>query len=383
MQLTPDEKKMLRGGDGTAAKEALELQIEVGKFFGAKRLVGVCDALEEMGRTGSLDGARFLLDRLQAESQCFDQELRMLSEATVQDGAAGAPNIEGIDLSGMAATFQGKRIVAQGLPERIAERLGSLLVAMDAHFRVLPEHAEMVEWRLAADLVILTGDQTEDSWAECRRLRKQVPRAGMVLLLDDPTLDSLDRTEELGAEVVSVPPELRDLLLRSYQQLQICRRPRTTFIEEPPAAAAEPEPMLPAASGLGSLAFNVGGAGPLRALVAEDDSLTARFLVSVLEANGFLADHADNGTRAVGMLSVRTYDAVLLDLNMPELDGYGVLSRLRQLPQYQDTPVLVLSARNQERDILRAFSLGASDYVTKPFSPPEVVFRLKRMVERA
>ncbi len=382
--------------DARGLREAAHILKGSSGVFGAGRLAGICDALEELGRSGQLDCAAFLLDRLHAEAQSFDAELRMVTQATDSVHPAPEPNSEGIELSQMAATFQGKRVIARGLSGRIAERLGALLFAMDADFRVVPEQAGATEWQLAADLVVVAGDQTDAHWAQCRRLRKQLPRAGMVLVLADATPDSLDRTEELGAEVVASPVELRDLLLRSYQQLQICRRPRTPSIDPPPGPAARaveppalpgvpaPPPVsTPAESGLVRLALSVRGDGPLRALVAEDDSLTARFLVSVLEANGFHADHAENGNRAVGMLSVRTYDAVLLDLNMPELDGYGVLSRLRQMTQYQQTPVLVLSARNQERDILRAFSLGASDYVTKPFSPPEVVFRLKRMVERS
>jgi CheY-like chemotaxis protein len=379
-------RRAIEAGDPRALREAAHILKGSSGVFGAIRLGNICDALEELGRTGPLDGASFLLECLQAESKNFDRELRTITEGTASERAAAAANGEGIDLSQMAGTFQGKRIIAQGLPDRVAERLGALLFAMDANFRLLPHQAGAVEWQLAADLMIIAGDQTESSWAECRRLRKQMPRAGMVLLLDDPALIWLDRAEELGAEIVGFPPELRELLLRAYQQLQICRRPRTSYTDPPPPAS-EPQqpapPPPPAASGLGSLASAVRGKGRPRALVAEDESLTARFLVSVLEANGFHTDHTDNGTRAVSMLSVRTYDAVLLDLNMPELDGFGVLSRLRQMAQYQNTPVLVLSARNQEKDILPAFSLGASDYVTKPFSPPEVVFRLKRMVERA
>ena len=379
METTPHYVEQARhageAGNLRELREAAHILKGSSGVFGARRLGGICDALEEMGRSGSLAGVTFLLDRLEAESRAFADELKMLAETPPP-----APNADEIDLSGMAATFQGKRILAQGLPARVAERLGALLFAMDANFRTLPETGAMQEWRLSADLVILAGDQSAESWEYCRQLRKQLPRAGMVLLLEDPTLESMDRTEELGAEVISSRPELRDLLLRSYQQLQICRRPRAASI---PPAALPASPATNASLDLGSLATNVRRQGPLRALVAEDESLTARFLVSVLEANGFQADHAENGTRAVSMLSVRTYDAVMLDLNMPELDGYGVLSKLRQMPQYTGTPVLVLSARNQERDILRAFSLGASDYVTKPFSPPEVVFRLKRMVESA
>jgi DNA-binding response OmpR family regulator len=73
-------------------------------------------------------------------------------------------------------------------------------------------------------------------------------------------------------------------------------------------------------------------------------------------------------------------DAVVLDLNMPQLDGFAVLAALRNEPATRDVGVVILSARQQEADILRGFGLGADDYVVKPFNPMELAVRLKRML---
>ena len=79
------------------------------------------------------------------------------------------------------------------------------------------------------------------------------------------------------------------------------------------------------------------------------------------------------------MLNQKTFGLVILDINMPKTDGYGVLSKLRLMPEYKSKPVLMLSARTQEHDIVRAFELGADDDVTKPFNPLEVVSRVRRL----
>ena len=75
------------------------------------------------------------------------------------------------------------------------------------------------------------------------------------------------------------------------------------------------------------------------------------------------------------------FGVVILDLDVPEVDGYSVLSEIRMRPEAA-TPVMIVSARHQEQDILRAFELGADDYVTIPFSPLEVVARVRRLVKQ-
>ena len=116
-------------------------------------------------------------------------------------------------------------------------------------------------------------------------------------------------------------------------------------------------------------------------LVAEDDPLIARFLISALTSAGFQTTHVPDGDAALAALAKKTFELAILDINMPGTDGYGVLSRLRLMPEYKLKPVLMLSARTQEHDIVRAFELGADDYVTKPFNPLEVVSRVRRLLK--
>ncbi len=117
-------------------------------------------------------------------------------------------------------------------------------------------------------------------------------------------------------------------------------------------------------------------------LVAEDDLLIARFLSSSLTAAGFHITHVRDGKAAMDAVHAKSFAAVLLDINMPEFDGYQVLADIRAQVG-ENTPVAIISSRNQEQDILRAFDLGVDDYLTKPFNPSEVVARIRRLVRQA
>lgn len=117
-------------------------------------------------------------------------------------------------------------------------------------------------------------------------------------------------------------------------------------------------------------------------LVAEDDMLIARFLSSSLNAAGFHVTHVRDGKAAIDAVHVKNFAVIILDINMPEMDGYQVLSEIRATAG-EMTPVAIISSRHQEQDILRAFDLGVDDYLTKPFNPSEVVARVRRLVRQA
>ena len=116
-------------------------------------------------------------------------------------------------------------------------------------------------------------------------------------------------------------------------------------------------------------------------LVAEDDALIARFLMSSLTSAGFRVTHVKDGNSALETLRTKSFAVVILDINMPEVDGYQVLSEIRTMAG-ESTPVTIISSRHQEEDILRAFDLGVDDYLTKPFNPSEVVARVRRLARQ-
>lgn len=119
----------------------------------------------------------------------------------------------------------------------------------------------------------------------------------------------------------------------------------------------------------------------MRVLVVEDDAELAVRVARALETENFVAEIADDGERADFLGATEGYDAAVLDLGLPKLDGIGVLQRWRELGAH--FPVLVLTARERWHDKLAAFNAGADDYLVKPFEMPELVVRIKALIRRS
>jgi len=118
----------------------------------------------------------------------------------------------------------------------------------------------------------------------------------------------------------------------------------------------------------------------LRVLLIDDDARLYDLLSSYLDQNGFHVTTAPDGPRGLAALEAGTYDVVLLDLMMPGMDGIEVCRRIRQK---STIPVLMLTARGDETDRVVGLEIGADDYVAKPFSPRELVARIKAVLRRA
>ena len=116
-----------------------------------------------------------------------------------------------------------------------------------------------------------------------------------------------------------------------------------------------------------------------RILVVDDEERMVRFIRLNLEHDGFQVSEAFNGKEAIQKIRDVTPDLILLDVMMPDLDGFEVLETIREVSQ---VPVIMLTAKGEEDDRVRGLELGADDYVTKPFSPRELVSRVKAVLRR-
>jgi DNA-binding response OmpR family regulator len=117
-----------------------------------------------------------------------------------------------------------------------------------------------------------------------------------------------------------------------------------------------------------------------RILVADDEAEIRRLLRLYLEREGYAVDTASGGAEALDLFAARRHDLLILDLMMPGLDGLEVCRRVRAVSA---VPVLMLSAKDAEADKVSGLTLGADDYVTKPFSRAELVARVKALLRRA
>jgi two-component system, OmpR family, response regulator ResD len=117
----------------------------------------------------------------------------------------------------------------------------------------------------------------------------------------------------------------------------------------------------------------------VRVLVVDDEAIVRDVLTRYLEKDGFRVDAAPDGEAALELAARSSPDVVVLDLMLPKLDGLEVFRRLRERT---DVPVLMLTAKGEEVDRLVGLELGADDYVTKPFSPREIVARIRAVLRR-
>lgn len=115
-------------------------------------------------------------------------------------------------------------------------------------------------------------------------------------------------------------------------------------------------------------------------LVVDDEERIRRLVRMYLEREDYEIEEADNGKDALDMALENDYDLIILDLMMPEMDGIEVCEKLREK---KTTPVIMLTAKGEESNRVQGFEVGADDYVVKPFSPREVVLRVKALLRRS
>ena len=201
-----------------------------------------------------------------------------------------------------------------------------------------------------------------DGYSACRLLKADAELAAIPVVLTTTGATVEDRLTglSLGAEdILSKPLDMRELVLRIELMLKRCdRRPD-------PASGTAPTTAPDTAT----------------ILIAEDDPDVTGIVDSQLRAAGYTAVIAFDGEQALEAVRDHSPALVVLDLMMPTLDGFEVLAKLGENPGPRPR-VIVLTGRVREGDMVRAFELGADDYMTKPFNPQELMARIARLLRR-
>lgn len=118
-------------------------------------------------------------------------------------------------------------------------------------------------------------------------------------------------------------------------------------------------------------------------LIVDDDATMVNLLSTILEIDGFDTQKALSGKEAFEVLKEGIPDMVLLDIMMPEMDGFEVLARLRDDPDTKRLPIIMLTARTDDKDIFEGWKKGADEYVTKPFDPHQLVKTINLVLSRS
>jgi CheY-like chemotaxis protein len=212
------------------------------------------------------------------------------------------------------------------------------------------------------------------------RIADAAKRGGMKSLWDsglahvtrgESTLDELMRVVDVPAEddrMDAAPPVAAPGAGR-----------RSGSVEAPPAVSTHfdllEEPAKPRASG-------PHGQAACKVLLVDDEDSLRKVMKDLLERDGYIVTEARDGVQALDQVDRVGPDIIVLDLNLPGLDGYGVLSHLRSRPATASIPVIVLTAKGDEDNEVRVFELGADDFLTKPFRARALSARLEAVLGR-
>jgi len=118
----------------------------------------------------------------------------------------------------------------------------------------------------------------------------------------------------------------------------------------------------------------------MKVLIVDDEELIRNVIREYAKAEGYIVDEASNGEEAIDKVSENDYDIIIMDIMMPKIDGFEAVKEIKEL---KNIPVIMLSARSEELDKLNGFSIGIDDYITKPFSPKELMARIKAVTKRS
>jgi DNA-binding response OmpR family regulator len=120
-----------------------------------------------------------------------------------------------------------------------------------------------------------------------------------------------------------------------------------------------------------------------RILVVDDEPNIVRLIQVNLERQGYQVDIANNGQQALDKIRIQRPDLLVSDVMMPEMDGFELLSNIRRDAALESLPVIMLTAKAQDRDVMEGYTRGADMYLTKPFNPIELVTFAKRLLQGA
>jgi two-component system, cell cycle response regulator DivK len=269
--------------------------------------------------------------------------------------AAAAPAFE-FDLPGeIVKTLSGKRIALAGFSEPEARRVAQVLDRAECFTLVIGTPREGLSKALVDryDIVVLSLESTAGSACQ----------ASTSPTLDKPILLVGSRAS-IPREIVSIETPARDFLTTPWDSEELLVR---------------------CCKLLSSVSRNTAPAerdGPAQVVIADDDPAIGALLKATLRRAGAECHLARSGVEALALVREVQPDAFILDVNMPGMDGFEVLTNLHADPLTARIPVVLLTARQQEADVLKGFSCGASDYITKPFNPLEVTARIARYLPK-
>ena len=302
----------------------------------------------------------------QVSQTAFELE-RLFCEASINTTAVGSKLAYLNDLLSSAAqtsettlseavvsSLSGKRFAAVGFDEVDAKRLSETLEKAHAVLRVRYAVPDPSEAHLYDGFIVNIAETAQTA-----------PETNFLQSIDKP-LVAIGLSGPVLEGALNVHRGEHDFLLRPWNPSELILRCYTMVTRS-------------------GKSVNRAGSredGRPNILIGDDDPDTVALIRMTLNKHDLECHGVSDGSQVLEAVADHKPDLVVLDINMPRLDGFEVLSALKTNSETKDIPVVMLTARQQEADILRGFSLGAEDYMTKPFSPLELVARIKRSLRQ-
>lgn len=257
----------------------------------------------------------------------------------------------------VVACLSGKRLALIGFERAESERMARVLRQTQAFTETLDTATPGAEDLATYDMLVvkLSADGASDPWIDPEQLENNTEPLLVIgpceaLLRQDGTV------RKNSPDFLIAPWDPEEVVLRAYRLLSKAPRRR------------------PAAGGA------AGDAQPI-VVIADDDPAVTRLVSATLERFHVDCRVACNGNEALQLVKKFQPSAVVLDINMPDLDGFAVQMRMRMEQASRRIPVVLLTGRREETDVMRGFGYGAADYVIKPFNPLELAARVIRLID--
>lgn len=246
--------------------------------------------------------------------------------------------------------------VAEALGRDAADRL---VVEIASVLRgTLPDGGVLARWETGQLVALLPGHDADaaEGWA------LEAQRAASAIEELEPYAETGESLAiRVGAAGVESGQSLHEALSRAERHLY----------DRPTAAVSDPD---------ASTATETGEHARPTVLLVEDDRVTSTLIEHRLERDGHTVEGFANGEDAFAWAAERHFDLAILDVKVPGMDGFELLERLRGTPAYAGVPIIMLTGLGSEADVVRGLELGADDYILKPFSPTELLARVRRLL---
>ncbi|MFT5351520.1 MAG: DNA-binding response OmpR family regulator [Gammaproteobacteria bacterium] len=210
-----------------------------------------------------------------------------------------------------------------------------------------------------------------------RELLKEIVATGenspMIIVLSGlHDNESYDECISLGASAYLAKPFKPEFIVDYIHKAMRQAEPRTESVSFAQSSAQSKLSLLEP-KGQATISYPI--------LLAEDDELIASVIKHRLARESFIIQYVTNGRDALETLKNGKHSLAILDVKMPEMDGFEVLTKIKSEPALRDLPIIMLTAMGNEKDIVRGYQLGADDYILKPFSPAELIAKIKSIVK--